>query len=81
MRWAKKKPPHDELVPMIRKLLDAYGPERLMWASDAPYQMTEGNSYGASIKLLTERLDFLSDSDRDWLLRKTAASTYDFELV
>ena len=77
----KKKPPHDELVPMIRKLLDAYGPERLMWASDAPYQMTEGNSYHASIELITERLEFLTDSDRDWLLRKTAASTYDFELA
>ena len=34
----KKKPPHDELVPMIRRLLEAFGPKRLMWASDSPYQ-------------------------------------------
>lgn len=77
----KKQPPYDDLVPMIRRLLDAYGPERLMWASDAPYQMTDGNTYQASIELVTQRLDFLTESDREWLLRKTAASTYDFDLA
>jgi len=76
----KKQPPYDDLVPMIRRLLDAYGPERLMWASDAPYQMTDGNTYRASVELITQRLDFLTASDRDWLLRKTAASTYDFDV-
>src|SRR6478609_6376003 len=35
----RKKPPHDELVPMIRRLLSSFGRERLMWASDSPYQV------------------------------------------
>jgi predicted TIM-barrel fold metal-dependent hydrolase len=72
----KKKPPYDDLIPMIRKLLDAYGPERLMWASDAPYQLAEGQGYRASISLIRDRLDFLSRSDREQLLVKTAEKVF-----
>lgn len=72
----KKKPPHDELVPMIRRLLDSYGPERLMWASDAPYQIQGENNYKASISLVRDRMDFLSASDRAWLLGKTAEKVF-----
>src|SRR3954449_6146112 len=72
----KKKPPHDELVPMIRRLADSFGPKRLMWASDAPYQVQGVNTYGASIGLVRDRLDFLSKADREWLLAKTAEAVY-----
>lgn len=72
----KKKPPHDELAPMIRKLLDSFGPKRLMWASDAPYQVQGVNTYKDSIALVRDRLDFLSKTDREWLLAKTAESVY-----
>jgi predicted TIM-barrel fold metal-dependent hydrolase len=72
----KKKPPHDELVPVIRKLLEAFGPKRLMWASDAPYQVQGVNTYKASISLVRDRLDFLSKDDREWLLAKTAEAVF-----
>lgn len=75
----RKKPPYDDLLPMIRRLLDAYGPERLMWASDSPYQLTEPNSYAASIRLIRDDADFLSTGDRECLLRKTAAAVYFFQ--
>jgi predicted TIM-barrel fold metal-dependent hydrolase len=74
----KKQPPHDELIPMIRRLFDAFGPDRLMWASDSPYQLTDPNSYGASIALVRDRLDFLSVEDRRRLLCSTAESTFFF---
>jgi len=74
----KKQPPHDELIPMIRRLFEAFGPERLMWASDSPYQLTEHNSYGASVALVRDRLDFLSVEDRRRLLCGTAESTFFF---
>lgn len=76
----KKEPPHLELVPMIRRLLDAYGPHRLMWASDSPYQLVGKNTYKASIELIRDRIDFLSDSDREWLLKKTAEKVYFFKV-
>lgn len=72
----KKRPPHDELVPMIRRLVECFGPQRLMWASDAPYQVQGVNSYKASISLVRDRLDFLSKSDREWLLARTAEKVF-----
>ena len=73
-----KQPPHTELIPMIRRLLDSYGTQRLMWASDSPYQLTAPNSYAASIALVRDQLDFLSDTERRQLLRTTAESVYAF---
>ncbi len=72
----EKKPPYLDLVPMIRRVLDAFGPQRVMWASDCPYQLQGDHTYRASISLVRDRLDCLSDSDREWLLRKTAAKVY-----
>jgi predicted TIM-barrel fold metal-dependent hydrolase len=72
----KKAPPYDDLVPMIRRLLDAYGVERCMWASDSPYQIQGKNSYAASIALIRDNLDGLSDGDRQHLLTKTAERVY-----
>jgi predicted TIM-barrel fold metal-dependent hydrolase len=70
----KKKPPYRDLVPMIRRLLDAFGPERLMWASDCPFQVQEGHSYKESIDLV-KNLD-VAEGDRQWLLRKTAERVF-----
>ena len=68
----EKKPPHLELIPMIKRLYDAFGPQRLMWASDCPYQIQGANNYKDSISLIRDRIDFLTPDDKQWLLRKTA---------
>ncbi len=75
----KKKPPYKDLIPMIRRLFETYGPDRLMWASDCPYQLTGTNTYGASISLITEGLDFVNDADRRKLLRTTAEDTFFYQ--
>jgi len=72
----KKQPPYDDLVPMIRRVYDSFGPARLMWASDCPYQLGGKNTYKASIDLIKTRIDFLSADDRQWLLRKTAEQVF-----
>jgi L-fuconolactonase len=72
----QKKPPHDELIPMIKRLFEAFGPRRLMWASDSPYQIQGVNNYKASISLVRDRLDFVSKEDREWLLCKTAEKVF-----
>ncbi len=66
-----KKAPYLDLVPMIEKVVKAFGPRRCMWESDSPYQIRDG-TYRDSIDLVRTRLRFLSDEDRDWLLRRTA---------
>ncbi len=61
-----------DMGPMIRRLLDAYGPSRLMWASDCPFQVNPGHNYADSINLIKHKLDFLSQGDKEQLLQKTA---------
>jgi predicted TIM-barrel fold metal-dependent hydrolase len=72
----KKQAPYLDLAPMIRRLLDAYGPERLMWATDCPFQLNGDNTYVGSLELIRDRLDFLTDGDREWLLKKTAEKVF-----
>ena len=72
----KKMAPYTDLGPMIRRLLDAFGRERLMWATDCPYQVQGEHTYRDSIELVRSRLDFLAPDDRTWLLRKTAEGVF-----
>ncbi|MBI1349050.1 amidohydrolase family protein [bacterium] len=72
----KKSPPYTDLGPMIEKLLTAFGPERLMWASDGPYQMQPPHSYKASVELIRDGLSFLKPTDKEWLLAKTAERVF-----
>jgi predicted TIM-barrel fold metal-dependent hydrolase len=61
---------------MIRRLRDTYGANRLMWATDCPYQVGEGHTYADSIALIRDRLDFLSAEDKNWILRGTAEKVF-----
>ena len=72
----KKKAPYLDLGPMIGRLLEAYGPSRLMWASDCPFQVAGGHIYKDSIDLIRRHLDFLTPADRQWLLGKTAEGVF-----
>ena len=67
----RKAPPYSDLVPLIHHVYDAFGPERLMWASDCPFQIVD-HRYEDSIGLIRDRLDFLSAADKEQILRNTA---------
>jgi predicted TIM-barrel fold metal-dependent hydrolase len=67
----KKTPPYLDLAPLIRRVLQAFGSRRLMWESDCPFQVVD-HTYEDSIALVRDRLDFLSEDDRRWLLGRTA---------
>ncbi|GIT28982.1 MAG: hypothetical protein Ct9H300mP1_10280 [Planctomycetaceae bacterium] len=54
----KMKPPYHDLGDMIQAMLNAYGRKRLMWASDAPFQVVNGHTYKASIDLIKSGLKF-----------------------
>ena len=74
--FGKKQPPYDEQIPKIKRLFEAFGPRRLMWASDCPYQLGGDNTYAASIGLVRDRLDFVSAEDKQWILRRTAEKVF-----
>lgn len=72
----KKQPPYHDLAPFIKRVYEAFGPERLMWATDCPYQVQGGQTYEQSIDLIREGLPFLSADDKEWILRKTAERVF-----
>lgn len=73
--YGLKRPPYDDAAPLLRRLYDAFGPRRLMWGTDCPYQVA-GHGYEDSVALVRDRLPFLSSEDKSWLLGKTAESVF-----
>ena len=71
----KKKPPHEDLEPMIRHVYAAFGPERLMWGSDCPFAVVS-ETYRDSLALVRDGCRWLSAPDREWLLGKTAERVF-----
>ncbi len=67
----KKTPPYDDLAPLVKRVVAAYGAKRCMWESDCPFQVVS-QTYADSLNLVKNRLDFLTANDRDWMLAKTA---------
>ncbi len=72
----KKTPPYTDLSTMIKECRDYFGAERLMWASDCPFQVDPGHSYKDSISLIRDNLSFLTASDKAWMLGKTAEKVF-----
>ncbi|QDU08912.1 amidohydrolase family protein [Gimesia aquarii] len=72
----KKKTPYHDLAPMIKKVYQAFGANRLMWATDCPYQVQGDHTYKASIDLIQNGLPFLSQNDKKWILEQTAENVF-----
>lgn len=67
----KKQPPYLDLLPMIRRVVNAFGPDRCLWETDCPFQVAN-HTYKDSIALIRDRADFLSASDKESILRGTS---------
>jgi predicted TIM-barrel fold metal-dependent hydrolase len=71
----EKRPPHLELSDLIRRVYDSFGPKRLLWGSDCPFQVLN-EPYEASIAVIRDRLSYLSLADREWILHRTAEELF-----
>ena len=70
-------PPFLDLLPLLHRVIDAFGPDRCMWETDVggPVPMSEPEEvYAATVELVLEYADFLSDGDKEWILYRTAES-------
>jgi predicted TIM-barrel fold metal-dependent hydrolase len=72
----KKQSPYTDLGAMIQRLVGEFGANRLMWASDCPYQVVGGHHYADSIGLVRDNLDFLTKENKQWMLRGTAEKVF-----
>ena len=68
---SEQPPPFLDLLPLLRRVIDAFGPNRCMWETDVggPVPMSEPEEvYAATVELVLDHADFLSDGDREWIL-------------
>jgi L-fuconolactonase len=71
--WASWTP--DDLAPYVRRLVDWFGPQRLLFGSDWPVctlAATYGQVYDAAVAALGD----LSDEDRSWVFGRAATAVY-----
>jgi predicted TIM-barrel fold metal-dependent hydrolase len=68
---SKQAYPYRDTFDRVKRLYDAFGPQRLMWGSDWP-AVENFCGYAKALALYQEELEFLSPEDRRWILGGTA---------
>ncbi len=72
-----REPPFGDPPPALRMAYDAFGARRMMWGSDFPPSASR-EGYGNALRFPRERVDFLTDEDREWVFGGTALSVWKF---
>ena len=62
--------PFPTLHPQIHRVVDAFGAQRVMWGTDLSQSPV---TYRQNVTLFTEELEFLSASDKEWIMGKSLA--------
>ena len=69
--------PFPSLHPHIRRVVDAFGPQRCFWGTDLSHLPCP---YKQVVTLFTEELDFLSDADKEWIMGRAIAEWLNWPL-
>lgn len=77
--WSISKQPYPWLDAQqyVKRLYDAYGPQRLMWATDWPILET-WTTYDKALTVVRDEMKFLNAEDKQWMLSKTVESVWPF---
>ena len=54
----------------VKRLHQAFGPQRLMWATDWPVSLPHA-TYAQTLSVIRDEMKFLNDDDKHWMLSKT----------
>jgi predicted TIM-barrel fold metal-dependent hydrolase len=64
--------PHRDVLPLLRRAIEAFGVQRLIWASDYTQARVEtGQPWAQALYYLLDA-DALSDDEKEWLLGRSA---------
>jgi predicted TIM-barrel fold metal-dependent hydrolase len=77
--WSLSRQPYPYLDThgLVRRVYDAFGPQRLMWGSDWP--QAEGRcAYARALALYRDEIHFFTAEDRRWVLGGTARRLWPF---
>ena len=69
--------PYPDSQAQVKRLYDAFGPERLMWGSDWP--LVEAYcGYAKALKMVRDEMPFLNAQDKRWMLSKNIERIFRF---
>jgi L-fuconolactonase len=69
--------PYSDVAGVVRAIYEAYGPDRMLWASDYPWIKQEPG-YGPQLSLVDHYLPGISPQERSAIMGGTAARLFDF---
>ncbi len=77
--WSLSKQPYPWLdsQELVKRLYDAFGPQRLMWATDWPIVDGVAN-YTQAVTVVRDDMKFLSAEDKSWIMSKTIERVWPF---
>jgi len=78
--WSLSKQPFPYLDAQehVKRLHQAFGPRRLMWATDWPIVLNAKCTYAQALALVRDEMKFLNDDDKAWMLSKTIERVWPF---
>lgn len=62
--------PFPSLHPLIRRVVEAFGPQRIFWGTDLSHLTCP---YKQAVALFTEELNFLTATDKEWIMGRGIA--------
>jgi predicted TIM-barrel fold metal-dependent hydrolase len=69
--------PFPTLHPLIHRVVDAFGPQRCFWGTDLSHLTCP---YKECLRLFTDELKFLSETDKEWILGRGIAEWLNWPL-
>jgi L-fuconolactonase len=78
--WSLSKEPYPwkDTHDHVKRLHAAFGPQRLMWATDWPIIENAKATYAQALTLVRDDMPFLNAEDKSWMLSKTIEKVWPF---
>lgn len=78
--WSLSKQPYPWLdaQELVKRLYHAFGPQRLMWATDWPILEQSHATYRQALTVVRDEMKFLNDEDKSWILSKSIERVWPF---
>jgi predicted TIM-barrel fold metal-dependent hydrolase len=68
--FSKEPYPFRDMAPHIKRLFEAFGPQRSHWGTDVTNSFAKA-TYRQRVTHFTEELQFLTEDDKDWIMGKS----------
>ena len=69
--------PWPDAQEQVKRLYDAFGPQRLMWGTDWPMSERQ-TTYERTLAVVRDEMKFLNQEDKSWMLSKTVQRVWPF---